>query len=153
MEESIKREDLVSMLDAAFQLPEKDWSQYSALTLAFIGDGVYDLIIRTILVKRADIQGQKLHRMKSSVVKAETQAETIHAILPLLTPEEASVFRRGHNAKPTNNAKNASREEYLDATGFEALVGYLYLQRRYERLLELIQKGLWDKGTFLTVPK
>ena len=142
MEESIKTEELVDLLDKAFQLPEKDWSQYSALTLAFIGDGVYDLIIRTILVKRADIQGRKLHRRKSQVVQAGTQADMIHALLSLLTPEEASVFRRGHNAKPTNNAKNASREEYLDATGFEALVGYLYLQRRYERLLELIQKGL-----------
>ncbi len=138
--------DLVTLLDQAFGLPEKDWSQYSALTLAFIGDGVYDLIVRTILVKRADVQGEKLHYMKSKIVKAGAQANTIHALLPMLSREEESVYRRGHNSKPANNAKNASRKEYLDATGFEALVGYLYLQRRYERLYELIRAGLEKAG-------
>lgn len=134
------------MLDAAYALPEKDWTQYSALTLAFIGDGVYDLIIRTILVKRVDMQGNKLHHKKAGIVKAETQAKTIRALLPVLTQEEAAVYRRGRNSKPANNAKNAGRREYLEATGFEALVGYLFLQRRYERLVELIRVGLKEAG-------
>ncbi|MDO4475532.1 MAG: ribonuclease III domain-containing protein [Lachnospiraceae bacterium] len=137
MEESLTRG-----IDEVFGLKERDWSQYSPLTLAYIGDDVYDLIIRTIFVKQANRQVNKLHRLTAQLVRAKTQAAIVAAILPDLTEEEAAVYRRGHNSNPHTIAKNASRREYLEATGFEALIGYLYLQRRNERLLTLTRTGL-----------
>ena len=142
MEESIKMP--WEYLAGQFGLEEKDWSQYSPLTLAYIGDAVYDVVIRTILVKKSNCQAAKLHQKASSLVKAGTQAEMIQALLPHLTEE--GVYRRGHNAKPYNTAKNASRREYLEATGFEALMGYLYLKEEYGRMIDLIRLGLEESG-------
>lgn len=133
-------------LSGRFDLEEKDWNQYSPLTLAYIGDAVYDVVIRTILVKKANCQTAKLHQKASSLVKAGTQAAMIQILLPHLTEEEAGVYRRGHNAKPYNTAKNASRKEYLEATGFEALIGYLYLKKEYGRMIDLIHLGLEESG-------
>ena len=141
MEEGIKE-----YFDAQFHLEKQEWSQYSPLTLAYIGDGVYDLLIRTVLVKRANCQTAKLHQKASALVKAQTQAEMMKALLPHLTEEEQGVYRRGHNAKPYNTAKNASRREYLEATGFEALMGYLYLKEDYRRMIDLIHLGLEESG-------
>lgn len=137
------REDYLAQ---CFRLPKRAWDQYSPLTLAYIGDAVYDVIIRTVLVKQANTQTAKLHQRASSLVKAGAQAEMIAALLPHLTEEEAGVYRRGHNAKPYNTAKNASRREYLEATGFEALVGYLYLKEDYQRLIDIIRLGLKESG-------
>lgn len=144
MEESVKApwDDLA----AKFGLQEKDWSQYSPLTLAYIGDAVYELVIRTVLVERTNCQTAKLHQRATSLVKAGAQAELIRVLLPHLTEEEAGVYRRGHNAKPYNTAKNATRREYLEATGFEALMGYLYLKKEYARLIHLIRLGLEESG-------
>ena len=144
MEESIKMP--WEYLAGQFGLEEKDWSQYSPLTLAYIGDAVYDVVIRTILVKKSNCQAAKLHQKASSLVKAGTQAEMIQALLPHLTEEEEGVYRRGHNAKPYNTAKNAIRREYLEATGFEALMGYLYLKEEYGRMIDLIRLGLEESG-------
>ena len=79
-------------------------------------------------------------------MKAGTQAEMIQALRPPLTEEEERVYRRGHNAQPYNTAKNATRREYLEATGFEALVGYLYLKEEYSRMIDLIYLGLEESG-------
>ena len=133
-------------LTRQFGLEKKDWSQYSPLTLAYLGDAVYDMIIRTVLVKKANCQAAKLHQKAASLVKAGTQAEIIQVLLPHLTEEEAGVYRRGHNAKPYNTAKNASRREYLEATGFEALIGYLYLKEEYGRMIDLVHLGLEESG-------
>ena len=140
MEKSIK--SFTESLDETFRLSDKDWKMYSPLTLAYIGDAVYELIIRTIYVKQANCQTQKLHQRVTTCVSAKAQAKIAAALEPLLTEEEAAVFRRGRNSKPYTKAKNASMEEYLAATGFEALVGYLYLTREYERLNELVARGL-----------
>lgn len=129
-------------VDQEFHLPEKDWNQYSPLTLAYIGDAAYELVIRTIFVKRSNIQTQKLHQKVTGCVKAQTQSNMIQFLLPELTEEEAAVYRRGRNSKPHTKAKNASMEEYLQATGFEAVMGYLYLKRDFVRMQELIRKGL-----------
>ncbi len=129
-------------LDQVFRLSEKDWKMYSPLTLAYIGDAVYELVIRSIVVKTANCQPQKLHQKVTSKVSAKAQAKMIEALLPMLTEEEASVYRRGRNSKPYTKAKNASMQEYLEATGFEALMGYLYLYREYDRMNELIEEGL-----------
>ena len=130
--------DFAGLLDRYMDLPTRDWSQYSPLTLAWIGDTVYDLIVRTVLLKRANMQTDKLHRMASALVNARAQAKRMEEILPSLTDRETSIFRRGRNASPSHTAKNAERSEYLEATGFECLIGYLYLERQYDRLLELV---------------
>ncbi len=131
MEESLS-------LDSVMGLPQRDWSQYSPLTLAWIGDTVFDLVVRTTLLKRGNMQTDKLHRIASGIVNARAQAERMEKIRPLLTEREESIYRRGRNSAPSHTAKNAERREYLEATGFECLIGYLYLEREYERLLELI---------------
>ena len=95
-----------------------------------------------IYVKQGNCQTQKLHQRVTACVSAKAQAKIAAALESLLTEEEAGVFRRGRNAKPYTKAKNASMEEYLAATGFEALVGYLYLKREYGRLNELVARGL-----------
>lgn len=119
-----------------------DPGMYSPLVLAYLGDGVYELIIRSKVVNRGNMQVNKMHKKSASLVKAHTQAEMIRFLEPELTKEEEAVFKRGRNAKSATMAKNATVSDYRLATGFEALVGYLYLSEEYERLLELIGHGL-----------
>ena len=140
MEKSII--SLEDSLDSVFGLSSKDWKLYSPLTLAYLGDAVYEMVIRTICVKRANMQTQKLHRKVTGYVSAKAQAKMMDALIGELTEEEESIYRRGRNSKPYTKAKNASMEEYLKATGFEALVGYLYLQKEYERMNALIAHGI-----------
>ena len=140
MEKSII--SLEDSLDSVFGLSSKDWKLYSPLTLAYLGDAVYEMVIRTICVKRTNMQTQKLHRKVTGYVSAKAQAKMMDALLKELTEEEESIYRRGRNSKPYTKAKNASMEEYLKATGFEALVGYLYLQKEYERMNALIAHGI-----------
>lgn len=133
---------LEDSLDSVFGLSSKDWKLYSPLTLAYLGDAVYEMVIRTICVKRTNMQTQKLHRKVTGYVSAKAQAKMMDALIGELTEEEESIYRRGRNSKPYTKAKNASVEEYLKATGFEALVGYLYLQKEYERMNALIAHGI-----------
>jgi len=135
-------QNLTQILDTTFALPSKDWKQYAPLTLAYIGDAAYELLIRTILVKREDTQTQKLHQRVTHCVSAKAQARMIAALLPDLREEEAAIYRRGRNSKPYTKAKNATMTEYLEATGFEALMGYLYLDGQFARMTELTAKGL-----------
>lgn len=116
--------------------------QYSALGLAYIGDGVFDLIIRTIVLDMGNGKVKNFHRITSGIVKAESQAKITKAILDELTEEENAIYKHGRNAKSATSAKNASIVDYRIATGFEALIGYLYLNNRLERALELIKMGL-----------
>lgn len=140
MEKSII--SLEDSLDSVFGLSSKDWKLYSPLMLAYLGDAVYEMVIRTICVKRTNMQTQKLHRKVTGYVSAKAQAKMMDALIGELTEEEESIYRRGRNSKPYTKAKNASMEEYLKATGFEALVGYLYLQKEYERMNALIAHGI-----------
>ncbi|MCD7954852.1 MAG: ribonuclease III [Lachnospiraceae bacterium] len=141
-QEDACRDIFAGSMERIFSLPSKDWKQYSALALAYIGDAVYELIIRTIYVKRADMQVEKLHRKVTRCVSAKAQAKMIASLLPILDEEETAIYRRGRNAKPYTKAKNATMAEYLEATGFEAVMGYLYLEGRFERMNELTAKGL-----------
>lgn len=119
---------------------------YSPLALAYMGDAFYDLIIRTVVVERANRPVRDLHRTVVRYVSAGAQAEIVSALLDRLTEEERSVYRRGRNSKPHTKAKNASMEDYLKATGFEAVLGYLYLTDNTERALELVREGLTAVG-------
>lgn len=134
--------DLFTYMDGVFGLEEKNWRLYSPLTLAYIGDAIFDLVIRTILVKEQNCQVQKLHKRASALVKAPAQAAMADRLMEEFTPAEKEIYRRGHNAKPYTMAKNASRDEYLKATGLEAVLGYLYLNREHTRLVDLISRGM-----------
>lgn len=123
-------------------LPDFDTRQYSPLTLAYIGDAIYELIIRTMLVRKANKTVSKLHRKASSLVNAEKQSEMVGILENIFTEEERQVYHRGRNAKSYTHARNASIQDYRRATGFEAVCGYLYLKGDLERLMELVRLGL-----------
>ena len=125
-----------------FGVSDQDIRTYSPLTLAYIGDGIFDLVIRTLVVGKANTSPNKLHERTSRIVCAHAQAEMMKILLPVLTDEEQVIFRRGRNAKSYTMAKNASVADYRTATGFEALMGYLYMKDETKRMLELIEAGL-----------
>ncbi len=125
-----------------FELSKPDVRGYSPLTLAYIGDAVYEIVIRTIIVEKGNAPVNKLHRKSSQLVKAEAQANMIKAIEEALTEDEHAVYKRGRNAKSHTVAKNAQMIDYRMATGFEALMGYLYLSEQYDRMIELVKMGL-----------
>ena len=139
MEESIS---LLTLIKKSFDLKEVDIRTYSPLTLAYIGDAVYDLIFRTDVVLQGNTSANKLHNKTVQYVKAPAQARLIESIMEDLSEEELAVYKRGRNAKPYTMAKNATMSEYKKATGLEALIGYLYLTNQMDRALQLIQKGL-----------
>ena len=115
---------------------------YSPLALAFIGDGIFELVVRTMIVTQANRPNMDLHQATVKYVKAENQAKMVEILKPFLTEDEAAVLRRGRNAKPNSVAKNASLGEYHRATGVEALMGWLYLSGQTDRLLELMKIGI-----------
>ena len=131
-------------LKKLFHLEDQDLRSYSPLTLAYIGDGVYELIIRTILVKKGNCPVNRLHKKASSLVKAGAQSAIMEVIEEKLTPEELSVYRRGRNAHSPTMAKHATMADYRRATGFEALMGYLYLKEDYTRMLTLVRMGIGE---------
>ena len=140
MEENVEIVGLsVSGIDSFFGIEGKDIRSFSPLTLAYIGDAVYEIVIRTIIVEKGNAPVNKLHHKASSLVKAVAQKAAMEKILPLLTKEEEAVYKRGRNAKSYTSAKNASVIDYRIATGFEALMGFLYLMGRNERMLELVK--------------
>ena len=114
-----------------------DASKLSMLALAHVGDAVYELLTRTMLCTRANSSVAQLHKQTVSYVNAPAQARAAEKILPLLDSEEASVYRRGRNAKVNSVPHNADIGQYHAATGIEALFGWLYLQGRTERVEEL----------------
>lgn len=129
-------------LKEVFGLKDMDLRTYSPLTLAYIGDGVYELIVRTVLVKRGNCPVNRLHKQASSLVKAASQSAMMEVIEPMLTEAEAGVYRRGRNAHSPTMAKHATMSDYRRATGFEALIGYLYLKEDFTRMTELVHAGL-----------
>lgn len=144
MEESVSvnPNGLLAAVQETFPGKQQDIRAYSPLTLAYIGDAIYDLIIRTVVVERANRPANELHRITVRYVNAGTQAKIVEALQERLTEEETAVYRRGKNSKPHTTAKNASGADYLKATGFEAVLGYLYLTGNMERALELVKEGI-----------
>ena len=120
-------------------LTNKKPSQFSSLALAYIGDGVYELFVRTkVIEEHENMPANKLHKKTVQYVKAHAQANSIDAMLPHLTDDETAVYKRGRNAKSNTTPKNADMADYRKATGFEALIGFLYLLGENERLHELM---------------
>lgn len=141
MEESLNIE-FHDCIKEMLNLKEVDVNSYSPLVLAYIGDCVFDLIIKTMVVSEGNRQVQKMHSETSSYVQASAQSLMMRAMQEHLTEEEHSVYRRGRNVKSVSPAKNQTITDYRRATGFEALIGYLYLKKRYQRLMELVKIGL-----------
>lgn len=136
MEESLGR-----IMDH-FPLTEQEVRSYSALAFAYIGDSVYDLIIRTMITSKGNNRPNKYHQQVIQYVNANAQTRMMDKIKPLLTEEEKTMFRRGRNAKSISCAKNQSHHDYRIATGFETLIGYLYMTGQMGRIMELVSVGL-----------
>lgn len=125
-----------------FEFPKNLIGEYSSLSLAFIGDAVFEVYVRTYILSKGNMPPHKLHIMASNFVKAKSQAKIMHEILETLSEEEAEVARRGRNAKSGTIPKNADLTDYKNATGLESLFGYLYLSGNKERLVELMNMAI-----------
>lgn len=135
-------EEILDCLLKPFNIERKEAKEFSPLVLAYIGDAVYELIVRSILVSMGNRPVNKLNKDATSLVKAGAQSEIIKLISDNLSEEEYTVFKRGRNSSPHTMAKNASMTDYKYATGFEALIGFLYLDNRCDRALELVKLGI-----------
>lgn len=125
-----------------FSLKEVDIKEYSPLALAYIGDSIYDLIVKSLVLNEGNCQVQKLHLRTSFYVQAKTQSLMMRTLQEQLTEEEHAVYKRGRNAKSVSPAKNQSVTDYRRATGFEAVLGYLYLKKDWKRMLDLVKTGI-----------
>ena len=120
-------------------MSEVNASILSPLVLAYIGDGVYELFVRNkLILEHPQTPPSKLHKLSSACVKAHSQSNSMKVIEPILNEKELSVYKRGRNAKSQTVPKNADVTDYRRATGFEALIGYLYLEKEIERLDEIM---------------
>ncbi len=137
MEKSLNQQ-----IKETFAIADVDIRTYSPLTLAYIGDGIFDVVIRSIVVGRGNTPVNQLHHKTSHIVKAHSQAMMAEVLLDEMTDTEKDIYRRGRNAKSHTMAKNATVMDYRSATGFEALMGYLYLTDEMDRILELISIAL-----------
>ena len=135
-------EEILDYLLKPFNIERKEATEFSPLVLAYIGDAVYELMIRSILVSRGNRPVNKLNKDATSLVKAAAQSEIVKLISDNLSEEEYIVFKRGRNSSPHTMAKNASVSDYKYATGFAALIGFLYLDNRCDRALELVKLGV-----------
>ena len=135
-------ETCLNCFKEAMKLKEVEAREYSPLALAYLGDAVYELAIRTFVMNHGNTQVNKMHKKTAGLVKAEAQANFYKVLEEELTEEEKAVYRRGRNAKSVTMAKHATMKDYRMATGFEALMGYLYLTEQMERMAELLGHGL-----------
>lgn len=143
MEKSVMQDSLfLDRIKSELETGEQDIKSYSPLVFAYIGDCVYELIIRCKLVLDANEQVQKLHKKATSFVKAETQAKIVVSVMDDFDEDEMAVYKRARNAKVHTTPKNGKIGEYHKATGFEAVIGYLYLMGKEDRILYLVKKGL-----------
>ncbi len=125
------------MFEITEPVPKERASLMNPVVLAFVGDAVYTLLVRTELAVNSVAKANELNKRAAEIVSAHGQSGALERMLPLLTEEEDAVYRRGRNAKKTTRSKNASVADYVRSTGFEALLGYLYLTRQTERIREL----------------
>lgn len=134
--------NMLESIKEQFGFEQQDIRSFSPLTLAYVGDAVMEVVVRTVVIEQGNRPVNELHKISTSFVKAESQARMVLGLQEEFTEEERQIIRRGRNAKPYTTAKNASRADYHKATGFEALMGYLYLTGQAERMLLLVKKGM-----------
>ena len=140
MEESIKDTLSPGVFRGFFPIERKDG--ISALGLAYIGDAVFELMVRLYMAGHGSMRVEKLHKRVTETVNAASQSRLSYILLPELTEEEEEVFRRGRNQKSQTSARHQSITDYRRATGLETLFGWLYIEGRYERLRELFLKAM-----------
>lgn len=140
MEKSV--DNLTEDIWESLELKSVSPRQLSPLVLAYIGDSIFDLVVKTMIVTNGNTQVNKMNKTASNIVKAQSQSKIIGYLEDKLTEEEESIYKRGRNAKSYTSAKNASISDYRRATGFEALMGYLYMSGEYKRMCELIKLGI-----------
>lgn len=119
--------------------PEKDFGELSPLVLAYVGDAVYELYVRLHVINQGAAKVDKLHQQSTSLVNAGAQANFLHQVECMLTDEEKNIVRRGRNVKGMHVPKNAEVLDYRLSTGFEALIGYLFLAKKETRLKEILE--------------
>lgn len=141
MEKSVEYE-FRDVIEKTLGLKEVNVDTYSPLVLAYIGDCIFDLVIKSMMISHGNKQVQKLHEETSQIVQASAQSAMMRAMQEHLDEAEHAVYKRGRNAKSVSSAKNQSITDYRRATGFEALLGYLYLKKEYKRLMDLVKIGL-----------
>ena len=132
-DEKIEMEELIEITKSKL-----DINMLSPLTWAYVGDSVYELYIRTKLVNETNLKPHKLHIEAIKYVKAQAQAELLQKIYDKLSEEEKDIVRRGRNAENHHLPKNSNIQEYMYATAFEALIGYLYLTKQNRRIKEIL---------------
>lgn len=124
------------------EFPQKKASQYSPLVLAYIGDSIYEVYVRTrVIAENPDMPAYKLHKQAIRYVKAQAQSNSIVELEDELTDDELAVYKRGRNAKSATIPKNADLIDYRRATGFESLIGYLYIKKEHDRLDFIMEKA------------
>ena len=119
-------------------------STYSPLSFAFLGDAVYSLYVRKLVIMNGNMSAHKLHQRATEYVNAGAQAKAADAIQAILTEEEKDIYKRGENAKTESHAKNASLYEYHKATGLETLLGWMYLKGDMRRLEEVLEACIYS---------
>lgn len=149
MEESLNKNfSIIDESDVKLELPEikKDINayQYSPLSLAYLGDSVLDLMVKSYFVINSNKQTYKYHKEVTHIVNAVNQAAFVGSVMDELSEDELDIYKRGRNANAHSKAKNATRSEYRKATGLEALFGYLYLKGKNDRLKEYVDKMITD---------
>lgn len=145
MEKSIELDALNIFRQMNQSLSREDVDMLSPLQLAYIGDAVYELFVRTVILNR-DQNSKLLHKKATGYVSASAQAELVHALEERLEEKEQEMVRKGRNAKTNTSPKNAELIDYKYATGFECLMGYLYLSGKDERLTEIFEEIKKIKG-------
>jgi len=128
------------------KLDDVDVRQYSPLSLAYIGDSIYDVMVKFYLVSLGNRSVNQFHKLSKGYVKASEQAAILERIRPILSEEELKIVKRGRNAKSQTMPKNATRKDYQMATAFECLLGYLLLNKEYQRLMECVVTGIEGHG-------
>ncbi len=148
MKEDQEKRELSDQIIKSFGKEKQDTNLLSPLNLAYIGDAIYEVVIRTIVLEEGNAPVNRLNAKARELVKAKSQAVFMQNLLKanLLTQKELSIYKRGRNAKSNTSAKNASLQDYHTATGFEALLGYFYLEGQMEHLLEIIKQAIELSG-------
>lgn len=126
------------------KLNETKANQINPIVLAFVGDAVYSLFVREKHVFSHDFKAGELNALTTLEVKASSQAQLVKEIMPLFNEQELAIFKRARNAKKGTKAKNATVLDYNMSTGFEAVLGYLYIQGNYDRINFLLNKGITE---------
>lgn len=145
-------DDVISNMCGDFDIKPLEVMNLQPLVLAYIGDAIYEAYVRTMLVVRKKTSVNMLHKMSVKYVKAKAQSDILKRIMDKLTPEEQAIVKRGRNAKSATVPKHAEVTDYRYSTGYEALIGYLYLIKQGDRLMEILRLSVEEEAVSKNQP-